>query len=87
MSEEQLTCTRIVERTDFSRRLDGSIIKWHERCGERAEVRALVGGSFAVEDVLCFRHYQEAVREIEKQRKGRAPRVPDPRQGDLLADK
>jgi hypothetical protein len=65
-----LTCERVVVRNKGNYDIYGKLIKWHEKCGLRAEEHELTGQLAIVKAVLCGRHYLEALEEIRKQSLG-----------------
>lgn len=85
MSDEpRLTCTRLVRRTDGSKRGDGTVLYWHELCGLPAARYEFGGELTSAVAVLCKRHRRDALEELENRRVGKVPRPADPRQTTFL---
>jgi hypothetical protein len=79
-ANEPLKCTRVVVKSNGEKRLDGSVIRWHETCKAPAERVTFSGHTTQAEAILCYKHRMEAEAEIAKSRNGKKAREADPRQ-------
>jgi len=82
--ENTLTCALTVVRSRGEKRLDGSIISWHERCGRPANRITLKGDLTEAEAVLCYQHQVAAEAETRRHQKGKKAKPVDPRQTSFI---